>query len=221
MKFSEVTRPGFYVKRLATDIKELYSAGQRATSGARESPLTMPFILGERDTKDSAHTLLDMPKNKRRRLDKNLERQAAFSPLCSPSACVCAQLTTARLQQRHRRGRARRSRRGAAGGGGQEKAQEQQEEQRRTAVRRTRQAGRRRRRTPRRSLTAPAPPSKGGAVERPGSPWVAGQAPQEQQRRRTKTGRTKTREAGRMQRSVRRSERLGRNTRKRNGHTQN
>jgi len=75
---------------LATDIKELYSAGQRATSGARESPLTMPFILGERDTKDSAHTLLDMPKNKRRRLDKNLKRQAAFSPLCSPFARVCA-----------------------------------------------------------------------------------------------------------------------------------
>ena len=85
---------------LATDIKELYSAGQRATSGARESPFTMPFILGERDTKDSAHTLLDMPKNKRRRLDKNLERQAAFSPLCSPSACVCAQVQIARSRQR-------------------------------------------------------------------------------------------------------------------------
>ena len=60
----------------------------------------MPFILGERDTKDSAHTLLDMPKNKRRRLDKNLERQAAFSPLCSPSACVCAQVQIARSRQR-------------------------------------------------------------------------------------------------------------------------
>jgi len=85
---------------LATDIKELYSAGQRATSGARESPFTMPFILGERDTKDSAHTLLHMPKNKRRRLDKNLKRQAAFSPLCSPFACVCAQVQTARSRQR-------------------------------------------------------------------------------------------------------------------------
>ena len=50
----------------------------------------MPFILGERVTKDSAHTLLDMPKNKRRRLDKNLKRQAAFSLLCSPFARVCA-----------------------------------------------------------------------------------------------------------------------------------
>ena len=87
---------------LATDIKELYSAGQRATSGARESPFTMPFILGERDTKDSAHTLLNMPKNKRRRLDKNLKRQAAFSPLCSPFACVCAQVQTARSSSRQR-----------------------------------------------------------------------------------------------------------------------
>jgi hypothetical protein len=60
----------------------------------------MPFILGERDTKDSAHTLLHMPKNKRRRLDKNLKRQAAFSPLCSPFACVCAQVQTARSRQR-------------------------------------------------------------------------------------------------------------------------
>lgn len=60
----------------------------------------MPFILGERDTKDSAHTLLYTPKNKRRRLDKNLKRQAAFSPLCSPSACVCAQVQIARSRQR-------------------------------------------------------------------------------------------------------------------------
>ena len=60
----------------------------------------MPFILGERDTKDSAHTLLNMPKNKRRRLDKNLKRQAAFSPLCSPFACVCAQVQTALSRQR-------------------------------------------------------------------------------------------------------------------------
>ena len=81
---------------LATDIKELYSAGQRATSGARESPLTMPFILGERDTKDSAHTLLNMPKNKRRRLDKNLKRQVALSLLCSPlRVCVRADADSA------------------------------------------------------------------------------------------------------------------------------
>ena len=73
---------------LATDIKELYSAGQRATSGARESPFTMPFILGERDTKDSAHTLLHMPKNKRRRLDKN---RSPFARVCARTGADSAQ----------------------------------------------------------------------------------------------------------------------------------
>ena len=52
----------------------------------------MPFILGERVTKDSAHTLLDMPKNKRGRLDKNLKRQCAPSPLKPPSLSRAASL---------------------------------------------------------------------------------------------------------------------------------
>ena len=51
-----------------------------------------PLTLCKRDTKDPAHMLPNKLKNQRRRLDKNLKRQCAPSPLKPPSLSRAASL---------------------------------------------------------------------------------------------------------------------------------
>ena len=63
-----------------------------AMEWAWKSPHVMPFTFDKRDTKDPAHMLPNKLKNQRRRLDKNLKRQCAPSPLKPPSLSRAASL---------------------------------------------------------------------------------------------------------------------------------
>ena len=69
---------------LLLDLKLLLLSSW-AMKRAWKNPQVMPFTVDKRDTKDSALTLPDKPKNQRRRLDKNLtgDKPRFASPVAS------------------------------------------------------------------------------------------------------------------------------------------